>query len=589
MNQRITPDPQSFEQFLAAASLLQHIHKEALHHRAGEGRQPLLELIDIQRAIDTGQQDLRVLVQRIVALAQRVVGASGAGVWFFTRQEFAYFAGVGTISNDERLRLQILSKLAAYQLGHSSLPTRTQAERRVRDAGYYPASFKSLLVAPIYHGSRVVGVLAGFSPQFNAFTERDTENVRFLAGLLAQALDKAVEAGLRENVELEWAATLQLIEKMTPCAQEPSSNQQQIPRRSQHVFPRAPIAQPEPPPAALSSKLPTSCEMQANVPGLERLAGISKKQNGAAEATQPLASLYVNWLAVSVAWFHRHMRQAQSLGLHLWARSGRLLRALSGYQPKLRAIRIGNRGRAITRSKWMTNLTLPPMLSGLWSSMKNARTEWLCYYRQDKPSALYVASAWAVVLITLVLFFALEIKTHNPSQLQAKDSISTSEASAIPAGSGNARVSSDSTPPPGKLSSKPLPRESEHRLAPRPLQLSHLQVTDKETETELRDMTRHEISKLEQDAKYGDDIAAFDLGMAYEIGYEVPQNCAQAANWVAQSAKQGNPAAEYNLGLRYRDGDGVATNAEEAETWLRKAAAQKYSRARVALQALISH
>jgi hypothetical protein len=616
MNQRITPDPQSFEQFLAAASLLQQIQEEALRHSSGESRQPLLELFEIQRAVETGKQDFRVIVQRIVALVRRVVGASGTGVWFFTRQEFAYFAAAGGVSDDERLRLQILSKLAAFQLGDTSLPTITPLQRGARDAGHYPASIKSLLVAPIYHGQKVVGVLAAFSPEFDAFTERDAENVRFLAGLLALALDKAVEAGLRENAELEWAAMLQLIEKMTPSVQKPLANEEQIHHRSPYGLPRVPIAEPDPRPAPLSPQIPRLCETQSETLASENFESSSEKGSGPAEAAQPLGSSSVNWPAIPRAFFHWHMRRAQFLVLRLQESSQGLVRHVSRYQPKLRAASkwmkdVAPRLAQLTVLFWessqrlvchvsrcqprlraaserMKEFAFWPAHSGLWSNVKNARNKWLRYCRRDRWAALYVAGAWAAVLITLVSFLAMEIRMHKPSQSEARDSINTPEGSPASASSGVARSSSDSTPL-GTLASKPLPLKSERRVAGRPLQLSHLQITDRDTDAELRNMTRHEIARLRDGAHYGDDIAAFDLGMAYEIGYDVPQNCAQAANWVTESAKQGNPAAEYNLGLRYRDGDGVTANAEEAERWLRKAAAQKYSDAQLALEALTSH
>ena len=85
-------------------------------------------------------------------------------------------------------------------------------------------------------------------------------------------------------------------------------------------------------------------------------------------------------------------------------------------------------------------------------------------------------------------------------------------------------------------------------------------------------MSRYEIPGLQRQAIDGDDSAAFLLGLAYETGQAVPQNCVKAADWVARSANQGNAAAQYNLGLRYRDGDGVPVDRATAVRWLTKAA-----------------
>jgi TPR repeat protein len=116
--------------------------------------------------------------------------------------------------------------------------------------------------------------------------------------------------------------------------------------------------------------------------------------------------------------------------------------------------------------------------------------------------------------------------------------------------------------------------------------LSHLQVTDPAMSSALRNLSRQEIVGLQRRAAYGDDSAALLLGMAYETGHLVPQNCIKAREWVTESANEGNAAAQYNLGLRYRQGDGVPVNQEVGAQWLRKAAAQKYSQAQLALESV---
>jgi hypothetical protein len=121
-----------------------------------------------------------------------------------------------------------------------------------------------------------------------------------------------------------------------------------------------------------------------------------------------------------------------------------------------------------------------------------------------------------------------------------------------------------------------------------PPRSSHRQVTDPAALSAVRRLSRYEIRGLRRQAKYGDASAAFTLGMAYEVGRDVPQNCAEAARWVTTAAEAGDAAAEYNLGLRYRDGDGVAANRAESAKWLRKAAARRYANANLALKMLAS-
>jgi hypothetical protein len=121
-----------------------------------------------------------------------------------------------------------------------------------------------------------------------------------------------------------------------------------------------------------------------------------------------------------------------------------------------------------------------------------------------------------------------------------------------------------------------------------PPRSSHRQVTDPATLSAVRRLSKYELGGLRRQAKYGDASAAFALGMAYEVGQHVPQNCAEAARWVRTAADAGNAAADYNLGLRYRDGDGVPANRAESAKWLRRAAARRYPKANLALKMLAS-
>ena len=120
------------------------------------------------------------------------------------------------------------------------------------------------------------------------------------------------------------------------------------------------------------------------------------------------------------------------------------------------------------------------------------------------------------------------------------------------------------------------------------VQVSHRQVTDSGVLSVVEALSRYEIRGLRRQADYGDDSAAFIMGMVYETGRYLPQSCTKAADWVTRSANAGSAAAQYNLGLRYRDGDGLPANEDEAEKWLGKAANQRYSNARLALETLTS-
>jgi hypothetical protein len=192
---------------------------------------------------------------------------------------------------------------------------------------------------------------------------------------------------------------------------------------------------------------------------------------------------------------------------------------------------------------------------------------------------------WLLVMVASLLL--LETWLHQPFQ-GARAMSAPSPATAQAAMSVNTTAPAHSTRPLSQPAKRIDSTES-RQFTPIPHSAaSHDQIPDPATASIVAQLSRFEISGLRRRAKFGDDSAAFTLGMVYEVGRYVRQNCAEAARWVTMAAEAGDPAAQYDLGLRYRDGDGVAADLHESEKWLRKAAAHRYRNAKLALQLLAS-
>jgi hypothetical protein len=192
---------------------------------------------------------------------------------------------------------------------------------------------------------------------------------------------------------------------------------------------------------------------------------------------------------------------------------------------------------------------------------------------------------WLLAVIANLLLLATWL--HEPfqgGQAMSIPSPSTAEAS-VTVNAPTRTVSTRSASQPPKRIERTEPRRP---TTISPLAAAHEQITDPATSSVVEQLSRYEINGLRRQAKYGDESAAFTLGMAFEIGRYLRQNCAEAARWVRTAAEEGNAAAEYNLGLRYRDGDGVPADRAESEKWLRKAAAQRNRDAKLALNMLAS-
>jgi len=87
------------------------------------------------------------------------------------------------------------------------------------------------------------------------------------------------------------------------------------------------------------------------------------------------------------------------------------------------------------------------------------------------------------------------------------------------------------------------------------------------------------IEELHSKANQGDVNAQIQLCRAYDQGYGVTRNQAEAASWCRKAAEQGNAVAQNTLGSMYQFGEGVPKDNAEAVRWYQKAADQGYGEA----------
>jgi GAF domain/Sel1 repeat len=628
MSERLSPDRRSFKRFLS--TLFQQIQRQGLRGSADDRIDPqcLPDLIQIKQEVKAGKFDLNAVINRLTKLTQRIVGASGIGVWLFTSDEVFLYAGAGTASNDERLRLEVISKLArACQLSHDSASRATN--QTPIGTGYDVSDLhdtNSLLVEPVQQGQNVAGALAALSDECNGFTQRDVANLHLLADLLGQALGKAAEAGLQESVILEPATMLQLIDRIVPALERMLENDENA-RPSTHGFLHS-----EPRHEFPSAGIPTKLFQDSQVPhqeaGATQLMGgtrtgdhqephalwdsassaplqeIRVPQIGMWEALKskfaeastlwPVAcqkweqmvasarnygSRTVKVLRLAGAWLLNRFNNARH---QVW-RSVRHSSESSSLPPKaahrrLQRVKasISNTGSSVRNRFWVatkyrSNWTIVGLALFVQRGLRHTqdailhaikitttRLSMLLQSRSSLRAPLKVAAVMAVVAIAIT-FLISKTGLHIPAQTTVFSPRTTTRENT-----------------PGALKSDA--REvlvADHFGTSAAIQVSHRHITDRATEAALRTLSRYEIAGLRRRAEYGDDAAAFELGMAYEIGRGVSQQCTSAAQWVARAAGEGNAAAQFNLGLRYRDGDGVAADEDEAVKWLQKAAAQQ--------------
>ncbi|HST11297.1 MAG TPA: hypothetical protein VLL05_13050 [Terriglobales bacterium] len=497
-----------------------------------------------------------IVMDRVVKLARKELGADGTGVWLFTGNEIFFGAGAGQASNDERLRLALLSTLlTSWRLSEGSL---TQVGKPVASDG----GIKSWLVEPLYQGHNVAGVLASFSSRLDAFAELDSAKIHSFADVLAQALTKVALASSAESPALEPALALQLIDQMIPGLQHMVGSE---PWTGSTCEFQETDSDYDPSPSVLNAE--SVNEMNAFDKAMRIAEQVdTTRLDTAPEPPRPpdisaiRADQHANAGAADQTTSESEAVEHSSLNTADRPIGSRAAAFVGNY-----ASRTLGGVRAV--DAWLMNL-------GGFQSLAALRA---------------VFRTTTVLLVVMTIGF-LVLKTDRHIRTQAAES-SPGTRAVEKRGQVADENPTDQEIPQDDDAAPVATRQYQATESTRPsapTQVSHMQVTDINARNVLRSLSRYELVGLRHRALYGDDSAAFLMGMAYETGHGVRQDCKAAAQWVSNAAAEGSAVAQYNLGLRYRDGDGVPINTEAATTWLQKAARHQIPGARMALVAVSS-
>jgi len=555
MSQRFSPNRGSFAHTLSA--LLRRIGRRNRRVRARDWNDPeTLQRLEQIQETESEAIDPDTVMDRIVKLAWKELRADGTGVWLFTNNETFLGAGAGQASNDESLRLTLFSTLlTSWRLSKGSL---TQVGKHVAPG----VGIKSWLVEPLYQGPNVAGLLAAFSCRLDAFAELDSAKIHLFADVLAKALTKAVSAGSAENTAVEPALVLQLIEHMIPSLRHMVGSEES--RIDSISGSHKTNSDYDPFPSVL------------NTESAERMNASDR----AVPATEQVEAI---WLEADPRPPHATAISGFTSDHHASARKAS--QTVSEREPvecsNLDAEDRPNRGRTATFVKNCASR----VLGGV-----RAVRAWLVTFRGFQSRAGIHAVFRTATVLLVVMTIGLVLKTDRHIRTRVAESSSGTRAREEKEQIADKNPTYREIPQPNDVAAvatRQSPATEQTRMSA-PTQVSHRQVTDNDAKNVLRALSQYELVGLRRRAFYGDDSAAFLMGMAYEIGHGVRQDCKTAALWVSNAAAEGNAVAQYNLGLRYRDGDGVPINTEAATMWLRKAAGHQIPGAQMALIAVTS-
>jgi signal transduction histidine kinase len=167
----------------------------------------------------------------IAERTQKLTRASGAAIELIERDELVYRVGTGTASQHVGLRLAIASSLSGkcMRLNEILRCDDTESDPRVNREACRKIGLRSMVVVPLYHNGRAVGVLKVLATKPNVFSERDARALQLMAGLIGAAMSNAAESESKQELLAERTSAVAALESR-------ARQQNAIAKLSQHAL-----------------------------------------------------------------------------------------------------------------------------------------------------------------------------------------------------------------------------------------------------------------------------------------------------------------------------------------------------------------
>jgi GAF domain-containing protein len=158
------------------------------HHGPAHAHRPLIHTPEI----NAGEIDLEPGISIIAEKAQALTGATGAAIALRRGNEIVCRARTGRTAPDIGVRLQADSGLSAecVRTGEVLLCDDAESNPRVDWATCRRMGVRSILVAPLRHFWRTLGVFEVLSSTPHAFDNNDVATMQFLSGMMVATISR---------------------------------------------------------------------------------------------------------------------------------------------------------------------------------------------------------------------------------------------------------------------------------------------------------------------------------------------------------------------------------------------------------------
>ncbi len=150
----------------------------------------LNQVIEIQSRLGSADFDVESFMQIVVEEMQTLTPATGVVVELIEGNEMVYKAATGSVASHLGLRLDASSSISGLCVRSNKVlrSDDTSKDPRVNAEACQKVGAASLVVAPLVHEGKAVGVLKILSNKTHGFQEKDVKTLQLMAGFIASGL-----------------------------------------------------------------------------------------------------------------------------------------------------------------------------------------------------------------------------------------------------------------------------------------------------------------------------------------------------------------------------------------------------------------
>jgi diguanylate cyclase (GGDEF)-like protein/PAS domain S-box-containing protein len=185
----------------------------------------LAAVIEIQNDIAAVEMDPAMVMKMIVNRTGALCGAEGAAVMLVENNEMVCRAAGGMLAPFVGFRLSLTASLSGQcmKTGAAARCDEPETDPHVDRAACARMGIRSMVVVPLPHHGRVVGVLKITCRRTHAFDDRSIRALKLMAGVLASSLSHALEFEAKRQLLSERADAIAALSAANSRLQESES------------------------------------------------------------------------------------------------------------------------------------------------------------------------------------------------------------------------------------------------------------------------------------------------------------------------------------------------------------------------------